>query len=259
MQKQTQTKRGACSNPQKKLWTVKFNLRPLMPMIVVCSFLSGIYFLCLQLQEVFNLPVESVSIAGTFQQVSKKEVEEIIEPKISGGYLTVDLGKIKADLEALPWVYRATIKRQWPQSIEVWIYEQKPLTHWRERSFLNDKGEVFTPNEEIALSLPRLYGPLGSHLEVLHRYQKVNEQLKPYRMSVDDYQIDKKGAQRIVLNNDIEIRFGSGDIEGKLRRFLKIYRVELANRISDISRIDLRYTNGLAVQWHSALANVSRN
>jgi len=46
--------------------------------------------------------------------------------------LTVDLGAVKARLEALPWVLSASVERRWPQLIYVKLAERSPLALWQQ-------------------------------------------------------------------------------------------------------------------------------
>jgi cell division protein FtsQ len=46
--------------------------------------------------------------------------------------LAVDLGAVKARLEALPWVLSASVERRWPQLIYVKLAERSPLALWQQ-------------------------------------------------------------------------------------------------------------------------------
>ena len=43
--------------------------------------------------------------------------------------------------------------------------------------------------------------------------------------------------------------FGRDRVMEKLQRFLAMYDLSLNKYLADIKRIDLRYQNGLAVEW----------
>ncbi|HYQ52651.1 MAG TPA: cell division protein FtsQ/DivIB, partial [Pseudomonas sp.] len=47
----------------------------------------------------------------------------------------------------------------------------------------------------------------------------------------------------------IELLLGRDHLVEKMRRFIAIYDKTLKEQITNIARIDLRYSNGLAVGW----------
>ena len=63
--------------------------------------------------------------------------------------------------------------------------------------------------------------------------------------------LDFKQDQGIVvfLNNNIKLKLGTFDLSDRITRFIVAYKKKLHPSISDISYIDLRYTNGVAVAW----------
>jgi len=94
-------------------------------------------------------------------------------------------------------------------------------------------------------------------VDMLRRFQSMQATLAGYDLQISEYHVDKKNAERVTLTNGVELVFGRGDIEGKLNRLLKIYVSELVSRVQEIRKIDVRYTNGLAVEWRPAIANVA--
>ena len=45
------------------------------------------------------------------------------------------------------------------------------------------------------------------------------------------------------------LRLGKQDIEQRILRFCQAYSVVFADRIDDLSGVDLRYVHGMAAQW----------
>ena len=76
--------------------------------------------------------MERVAITGDLAHVSRDALTERISGSLSGGFLWLDLAAIREPLEALPWVHRVVVRRQWPDSIEVRVIEQRAIAHWGE-------------------------------------------------------------------------------------------------------------------------------
>ena len=95
-------------------------------------------------RQLLALPVERVVVSGELKHVDRDELKAMISRSLAGGFLSQDLHTLRAPLEAMPWVYRVVVRRQWPDSIEVGVVEQRavfdgegtafvalPLTRWR--------------------------------------------------------------------------------------------------------------------------------
>jgi len=88
--------------------------------------------------------------------------------------LTVDLGRLAEQVEALPWVDSATVTRQWPRSVRVAIVERVPAASLYQSdgtwSLVDAAGRILQsgPNQPAGL-VPVVAGgavvPLGGQLE----------------------------------------------------------------------------------------------
>ncbi|MGC8697265.1 MAG: cell division protein FtsQ/DivIB, partial [Halothiobacillus sp.] len=58
-----------------------------------------------------------------------------------------------------------------------------------------------------------------------------------------------RGSLDVVLQGGTRIRLGTQQIESRLQRLLDVYNTTLSGKLDQITAIDLRYTNGFAVQW----------
>jgi len=116
---------------------------------------------------------------------------------------------------------------------------------------------VFVPGKLPQLSaVPHLSGPDGSEAMVLQDYRDLAQQFDKMGMHLAVFSVDDKGSRRVVLDNGIEIALGDGDMASKLERLDKIFAAQLSGRSDQIARIDMRYTNGLAVRWRDQLPHV---
>ncbi len=197
-----------------------------------------------------SLPVNRVVVSGDVQQVSRDELMAVISDSLSGGFLWLDLQTIREPLEALPWVHRAVVRRQWPDSIEVQVVEQRPIAQWGSAAYLNHAGEVFRPGaNELLDGLPKLSGPEGSQGELMTRYKLVQEHLQPLGLRVTALLMSPRGGLTASLEGGGEVVFGRDQLEEKLVRLAAIYQARLASRRDELARVDLRYSQGAAVAW----------
>ena len=202
--------------------------------------------------RLLEMPVERVMVTGELKQVSREHLIERVNHSLQGGFLWVNLQAIRQSLEQLPWVYRVVVKRRWPNSLEIQVFEQLPIARWGDDAYLNHAGEMFRPAQLPAQQeLPWLAGPAGSELQLMQYYQLVQAPLRSVGLRVNALAMDARGGLRAELAGGGELVFGRSEVAEKLQRFLRIYQSRLADRDGRIGSIDLRYSHGAAVVWVS--------
>ena len=197
-----------------------------------------------------QVPVERVMVSGDLQKVSRERLTASVNRSLRGGFLWADLQQIRAAVENLPWVYRANIRRRWPNRLEIQLVEQLPIARWGDEGYLNHAGELFAPAVMVVDgALPRLAGPAGSEAELMQHYKQIQDGLQPLGLQVAQLSMDSRGGLRARLVSGSELVFGHGDISGKLQRFARVFQTQLAPRVAQLRSIDLRYSHGVAVAW----------
>ena len=194
------------------------------------------------------IPVERISVTGELEHTQTAAVQDMVQPALAGGFLWADLSRVQQQLEALPWIHEASVRRVWPNALEIHVIEQLPIARWGESAFLNHEGEVFRPSKQEAWQgLPQLLGPEGSAPELMRTYQRLVELLKPVGLSVAQLSIDDRGEVEAMLGGGQRLVIGGVDFLDRVKRFKTVYRSVLAPRMDEVKNIDLRYSRGVAV------------
>ncbi len=198
-----------------------------------------------------QIPVERIIVSGKLEHTQSAALENMVQPALVGGFLNADLERIQAQLQSLPWVYEASVRRRWPNALELHVVEQLPIARWGRDGFLNHEGVVFQSAGEQKewQELPLLRGPQGSAVELTAVYQKISEILTPNKLLVKELAMDDRGELEVSLQGDISLVLGREEIVNRLRRFVVVYAAELVSKREQIVRVDLRYQNGLAVEY----------
>ena len=205
---------------------------------------------CIAVQAV---AVQHIVVTGELEHTRAEAVQDMVQPALVGGFLRADLNYIRRQLEALPWIYEATVRRKWPNALEIHVVEQLPIARWNGDGFLNHEGEVFRSADSAKWqSLPLLRGPDGSAQSLVASYQRLLELLAPLGLTVEQVAIDERAQVQVVLAGGIELLLGGDDFLERMHRFVAIYRRELAPRAAEVARVDLRYASGVAVAFHEA-------
>jgi cell division protein FtsQ len=203
--------------------------------------------------------ITQVSVTGSFQRVSPVEVEQAVKARVRDvGLVSVDLGAVRRAVEQLPWVDAATVERRWPRALNIRVTEQVPAARWGANGLLNTRGELFISEaRHIPPELPRLSGPRGSEAVVARRYLAAQGQLIEAGMRLTAVRLDLRGAWEFDLDNGITVRLGRRQVEERLQRFMTAGVGQIAAHASDISYIDMRYTNGFAIGWRQGNQRVA--
>jgi len=187
--------------------------------------------------------------------VSDMTVRNIAVPEIKGNFFTADLEEIRLAFETVPWVHKASVRREWPDRLIVSLEEHQPLGSWGDDGrLLSTKGEVFTVNmaeAEADYNLKRFSGPEGSGKEVLAQYREFRRRLAEVNLVPAEVRLSDLYAWSVRMENGMLVVFGRDKeprpLEMMMDRFLKIYPRLVQKFGNRIDRIDMRYANGMAV------------
>ena len=197
-----------------------------------------------------NRPIDAIVVNAPFERVSAMELEAVVKEQVSGGFFSVDLKRIRAEVNGIPWVADATVQRRWPATVVVNVTEQVPAACWGERGLLNLRGELFVEDTpRLPAELPRLDGPAGSETRVAGLYLRIEKQLAQRGLSVASLSLDARGAWTFRLSNGVRVRLGGDALDQRLERFFAAYDGVISARAAQVDYVDMRYTNGFAIGW----------
>jgi cell division protein FtsQ len=197
-------------------------------------------------------PVRVISIDGSFQRVSPGQIEKAVAPYARAGFMSADLDDIQRAVETLPWVEHARIQRHWPNGLHVTVIEQTAAARWGESGLLNTRGELFVRSAtHVPAELPHLSGPNGTESQVAQRYLAVQGRMLEAGMRIAALRLDARGAWEMDLDSGVTVRLGRRDVEDRIDRFIHTASQVISHRLSEITYVDMRYSNGFAIGWRN--------
>ncbi len=248
-------RRSAAS--RKKTAMQSFSKRDAWDVIVVVMLLTIIvYFSAYVRNNHFAIAawpvVENVEVRGDIDAVDRVALKDIIRSHSAGGFLRIKMAKLEKELETLTWVNKASVQRYWPDSLNVKILQHSPIARWGDTGLMNAYGDLFFPNDiEAYQTLPMLYGEAIRAKELARNFQNSMQQLKPFGLQLRGLFEDGRQSKHLVLADGLVISIGDGNVSEKIKRFITAYEQYLAENLNEVKKVDLRYTNGLAVEWKS--------
>jgi len=206
-------------------------------------------------------PITRVQVDGKLRHLDQAAIAQWVQGQITDGVLRTNLRSLQAQLQQQPWVAKVAVRRQWPGVLNVSLQERVAVARWNEKDLMTADGEVFKPRQlPVFEQLPHLWGVDVSAGEVLQQFRWLQAQFQDMNLHIVAVSKEQRGAWQVELVTEItensegeavtlQIAFGKQDMKDRLARFKTLYDGVLQARINEIERVDLRYTNGIAVQW----------
>jgi cell division protein FtsQ len=202
-------------------------------------------------------PLREIEITTALKHTTRVEIEEATRG-LGGNFFAVSPDEIRRGLEKLPWIRRASVRRVWPDRLEVGLEEHTALARWGDAALVNTYGEAFhgsvgpaqrSSDPELA-ALPLLIGTPGFEREVALRYMRFAALVAPLGAPVERLVLTQRFAWQLRLAGGLDIMLGrDADLaEERLQRFVGAYETTLKKMFRRHEYVDLRYPNGFALR-----------
>ncbi len=217
------------------------------------------------------MPVRAVRFEGEFKHVTQEQLAATVEPVVQGNFMQLDLDAVKARAESLPWVYQAEVRRRWPRDLLIRVAEQQLVARWNdyrdvggratpgavagEASWVNHAMQVVRVTaDDLPADAPRLEGPEGTQAIVYERYQEFGRVLAEAGLQIRALTLTPRRTWQIELMNGPRLVLDRVQPDRKLERFVRVYGQGFGRLGAGARVVDLRYTNGFAVEWQRGAA-----
>lgn len=200
-------------------------------------------------------PLKQVTFESDFVHVTP----EVLAPRLSGlldtSLFELNLTAIRSQLMAVPWVAQVSLRRLWPDGLQISITEKKVRAKWGKDGFISDKGVIFeaplTPAAAaFSAYLPELMGNEDDVHNLLDYYEQMSVALVPVGLDIVALTRGSRYWQ-ITLSNNIRVLVNHNQVLDKLIRFRHVYE-QLGERQAQVASADLRYHHGVAITWWDA-------
>lgn len=183
-----------------------------------------------------------------------------VASRLKGNFFTLDLTQARSAFEAVPWVRKAVVRREFPNRLVVKLEEHRSAAFWGEDSesrLINTYGEVFEANAGDVENeeLPRLMGPDGQSAQVLAMYRSLSKLFTPLDAIIDEISLSGRGGWRMQLDGGAVFEMGRGNEEelvARVKRFTQTYTQVLSayqrTGLDRVEAVDLRHNEGYAIR-----------
>ena len=195
--------------------------------------------------------------------IDQGSIERETWRKISGNYLNVDLKTIETALENQPGVYQAVVRRVWPDTLSISAIETQVIAEYRQLDRSEEKVErqfINLPPQNDFSFRPLLRGPERYQAVVVDTFHEIFSLLAIVNLEPQSLSVGRSGQWQLELRrsdlkseNRFRVYLGRDQIVEKIERFVLSFKMVLSHKADLISKVDMRYDNGFAVQWHDDL------
>lgn len=220
--------------------------------IILLGLAVGSVWLYQTLVDEQQLPITGVIIQGERTYTANTDVVRAIVAEPTGSFFAADSDAIRHRVEELPWVYSASVRKEWPGTLRIYVVEQAPLAIWNKEKLLNKAGELFAADpSSVVGTVPELEGPEGDADEVVFQFQRIQALLAQGNHHVVRFSMTDRFAVQLWLESGIELRLGREARLERTQRFMDLLPVIRAESEHEVAYVDLRYDTGVAVGWHN--------
>jgi cell division protein FtsQ len=202
-------------------------------------------------------PLREVVVEGELSHVSREQVKLIVAKHLKGNFFTLDLIKTRNAFEKLPWARSVSLRRRWPDKLEVVIEEHQELARWGSIALVNTHGELFHAASNS--DLPVFFGPGDGVIEVASQYLEVSKALKTADLKIASLALTPRRAWQVTTTSGMVIELGRVEMQARLDKFVSVYRHTIAGLNVKVTYADLRYPNGFAVRRPAGIKSVADN
>jgi cell division protein FtsQ len=211
--------------------------------------LSVVVMLYAALFAVVHLPIfplREVKIDGELSHVNREQIKLIVAKHLKGNFFTLDLVKARNAFEKLPWARNVSLRRRWPDTLEVVVEEHQALARWGTIALVNTHGELF--HAASGSELPMFYGPGDGVVEVASQFGEFSKALKKANLEIANLALTPRRAWQITTTNGMVVELGRIEMQSRLEKFVSVYNSTIAGLNMKVTYADLRYPNGFAVR-----------
>ena len=227
----------------------------LLMLVAIVVLAVGVYGLYTVMTDAH---IAELNVVGTRSDAEKLQVMQHVAPTVTTNYFTSDLEKIRDQALELSWVDRVVVSRAWPNSIRVRVMPRHAIARWGTGRLLSDSGDIFaevTPQNNQ--KLPLLHGPATQSKMMMRRYNEINQLFLPVNVHLKELYLTERMTWFMQFDSGLRVIVDQEQTMSKLQRLSHLAQNDLKPVWGKISSVDLRYRNGLAIQWkNSAPPNI---
>ena len=220
--------------------------------------------------------INRIEVNGNFVRVDGRQIKRVVEQAMDGNYFSVSLAHLEREIESLPWVFNASLRRRWPSTLSVEVVEVEPVARWGVDKWLHVTHDIVALDAYPGgVDLPLLEGPIEHKALIWEMFQHWSGLLAQPGLRLEALRLDTRGLWYLQLSragqrqhspspdaaqsarraHRVALVVDENNADARLRRFVRAINPQLVSDFTAIDSIDLRYPNGFAIGWQPDAVN----
>ena len=193
-------------------------------------------------------PIQTVVVSGEPTQAERRRVEESMASAELAGILSTNLEVIEARLRQMGWTRDVTVRRHWPDRLEIRLHKVVPVARWGDHDYLAANGQPLQLPDHYA-DLPFLNAQISTPQQTMEVYRLLQLFASRQALRITHLTESPQGEWQVGFASGMRLRLGARDVYERMDRFLRAYVVALKDQPRRIDYVDARYTSGIAVRF----------
>lgn len=238
--------------------STKSMMNMFLAILSVIVLLVGIYATAIIIQQGKKIDYRFVGVpTAKEEQILQQQIQELHQTH----YLTADMMQIRDTVLKQQWVDEVIISRLWPNQILVKVIPRQAVARWgKSGRWVNEQGEIFNIYQaDNKQNFATLSGPNDQAKYMMQMYQDVEQLFSPMGLRLVNVHLTERMTWLFQFDNGLRIMVDQNNTMLKLQQLSQIAQTELKPIWNNIIGFDLRYRDGLAIQWKSGQAVAIQN
>lgn|GEM_PF-119063 len=202
-----------------------------------------------------HAPVAEVIITGDLTAPEEQALQASIQPLVHENYFTADLVRIRDTALRQSWVASVTVTRHWPDGLLIRVIPRQPIARWGSGRLLSGDGAIFSDaGQHDHPELPLLHGPVSQSMVIMQQFQRINQWFAPLGIRLNELYLTDRMTWFMAFDTGLRVIVDQEQTNLKLQRLSDLGQRDdkLRELWPRIAAVDLRYRNGMAIQWGAA-------
>ena len=245
--------RGAVPLPQKKEpFRIRIRVPTFITYYVPRLLLASMVIAVLAVagrEGLKHWPMTDVEIVGRLSVLDPYELAEHVLWIKDENFFSVDVYEVYRELQGLPLVASVAVRKRWPATVQILVFEDLPVAIWNDDQILTASGRLSAiPEGFDTHELMKLYGADPVQSDSVRIFRRLQQALVGTGVQVTSMNVNAVRSVDASLSNGWVVRFGRQYFDERLQRLVLLI-TNLDGQ--QIRQVDLRYGKGAAIRWQT--------
>ena len=210
-----------------------------------------------------RFPLKNIEVQGELHNTYTLQIQKILAENMPSNIFRINLAEAANVAESLPWIAQASVRRQWPDTLQVQVHEHVVEARWETGAWVERSGALIELPDYSNTELPVFVGAEQYIPEMLSSYRRWTPRLSLAGLKIRGISKSARGDWKLevspveplapTLENEVNstatVVLGNDNPEVAVKRFVWLYLEVFEPVVNSLVRVDMRYPNGIAVEW----------